>query len=252
MAGRLDWYKKDQLKLLDKHLCIFDLLQIKRKTYSHWVMYLGISTVENRTGMIVIHRNGNNEENVLTMTFGSKLSNKEKFGIGTVTVSFLVEVLEDDKCRINNNLDNKSDVNPMDIIEKRIFDSLIEQEDVVGAYNVTRNNCEHFVKWLRYGIRLSYQVEGAIVGATAVGGGVLGGLTSTVANLVITRGITALATSPAVLGAATGLGGAALLAGGCAAGAVAGVGVIAYRISKKIKEREQERRRERYMITESE
>ncbi|XP_059566320.1 uncharacterized protein LOC132241508 isoform X2 [Myotis daubentonii] len=76
-----------------------------------------------------------------------------------------------DKYRVNNKHDQKYSPLPPNEIVRRA-------EEKVGReilYNVTRDNCEHFVNELRYGVSRSDQVTEAVVAGSMMAGGMMAG-----------------------------------------------------------------------------
>lgn len=73
----------------------------------------------------------------------------------TVKKEKLLVVAGSDKWKVNNSLDEEFDPRAVDLILK-------DARQMVGAelpYNITRENCEHFVTNLRYGKPESRQVN---------------------------------------------------------------------------------------------
>lgn len=129
-----------------------DLIEVFRGTYKHWALYIGSG--------FVVH----------FVTHGLASSGSPvpiPADKGTVLKQKLLDVVGNDKWRINNSLDKKYKVRQVDVIVK-------EACLLVGAilpYSLTQSNCEHFVNELRYGKAESRQVNQ--MRDTAVAGGTM-------------------------------------------------------------------------------
>ncbi|XP_061585730.1 phospholipase A and acyltransferase 5-like [Cololabis saira] len=100
-----------------------DLIEIFRPGYQHWAVYVG--------GGNIVH-----------------LRVAESWaGTGVVLKEKLQDVVEEDKWRVNNLLDNKYKHRPADDIVKEAC-SLVDAE---LKYNLLKYNSEHFATQLRYG-----------------------------------------------------------------------------------------------------
>ncbi|XP_007943184.1 phospholipase A and acyltransferase 2 [Orycteropus afer afer] len=136
-----------------------DLIEIFRFGYEHWAIYVGDG--------YVIHLAPPSEfAGAGAASILSALTDK-----AVVKKELLSVVAGRDKYRINNKHDDKYPPQPSNKIVKRA-------EELVGrevSYNLTSENCEHFVNELRYGISRSDQVTDAVtIGAGGVGLAALG------------------------------------------------------------------------------
>ncbi|CAJ0602569.1 unnamed protein product, partial [Cylicocyclus nassatus] len=160
-AGQLvsEWMLPEKVvKLLQRG----DLLEFRRvapirgaprNIYDHWAVYIG--QFENEP--LVIHLSGNGEDFATSSGIGSGgllslsgSSNILKSGKAEVRCDPLFDVAGQSLVRINNGLDANHRPFPPTIVVDRALLQL-------GArnYNLFLNNCEHFVNWCRYGIRIS-------------------------------------------------------------------------------------------------
>nr|XP_057941963.1 phospholipase A and acyltransferase 4-like [Doryrhamphus excisus]XP_057941964.1 phospholipase A and acyltransferase 4-like [Doryrhamphus excisus] len=118
-----------------------DMIEISRNTYQHWALYVGNGCV--------VH-----------LTRPGKFADLNANGyfckdMAVVRMDTLHEVLDGDKYRVNNVMDNSYKPRP-------IYDILREALEQVGKvlhYYVLSANCEHFVTKLRYGSAVSRQVQ---------------------------------------------------------------------------------------------
>ncbi|XP_028272526.1 HRAS-like suppressor 3 [Parambassis ranga] len=135
-----------------------DLIEFKRGIYQHWAVYVGDGFIVH----LVPPCAGAGSGSVMAVVVDRAMVKKEK----------LTDVVGNDKCRINNSLDQECNPRPAQVIVK-------EACGLVGnelPYSITGQNCEHFVNELRYGKAESRQVHKATtVGIlTAVGALLLG------------------------------------------------------------------------------
>ncbi|KAM9378425.1 phospholipase A and acyltransferase 1 [Phaethornis superciliosus] len=127
-----------------------DLIEIFRKHYQHWALYLGDGYVINVTPV---------DEGPSDALSSAKavMSGKAR-----VRMQLLKEVVGNNTYHINNKYDAKYTPLPVKDIIRRAK-RFIDQE---VSYDVLGNNCEHFVTMLRYGEGVSEQVDNTI---TALG-----------------------------------------------------------------------------------
>ncbi|XP_075403659.1 phospholipase A and acyltransferase 3-like [Tenrec ecaudatus] len=122
-----------------------DLVEIFRPAYRHWAIYVGDG--------YVIHLVPPSEfAGAGAASIMSALADK-----AIVKKELLYDVVGRDRYRVNNKHDDKYPPLPPSKIIQRA-------EERVGQevlYNLTSNNCEHFVNELRYGIARSDQVRDA-------------------------------------------------------------------------------------------
>lgn len=142
-----------------------DLIEIDRRVYQHWALYMGDGYVINVTPV---------DEGApsLSVSTTSIFTRKAK-----VKKQLLKEVVGNHKWRVNNKYDRSRTPRPVKEII-RMAEQWIDRE---VPYDVLGSNCEHFVTELRYGEGVSEQVKKAVLyTATAVGGIILAGLAATV------------------------------------------------------------------------
>ncbi|CAD6195098.1 unnamed protein product [Caenorhabditis auriculariae] len=130
----------------------------KRRIYTHWGLFYGfVDDVP-----LIVHmsnEDGDFEGSVLdSSNFASvadSMTSVRKIAQGSraeVRFDPLSRVAGGDLLRVNNSLDSDHRPFPTIIILDRATQKLGEK-----GYNVMSNNCEHFVKWARYGIKYSEQ-----------------------------------------------------------------------------------------------
>ncbi|XP_068880042.1 phospholipase A and acyltransferase 1-like [Aphelocoma coerulescens] len=145
-----------------------DLIEIDRKVYQHWALYVGDGYVINVTPV---------DEGApsLFVSTTSIFTRKAK-----VKKQLLKEVVGDDKWRVNNKYDRSRTPLPVE----EIIQHAEEWIDREVPYDLVGSNCEHFVTMLRYGKGVSDQVRKAVIGTTAaaVGGILLAGVGIAVAK----------------------------------------------------------------------
>ncbi|NWS88755.1 HRSL1 enzyme, partial [Toxostoma redivivum] len=112
-----------------------DLIEIDRRVYQHWALYMGDG--------YVIH-----------LTSVDKRDLSEFTNFAKVKKQLLKEVVEDDEWRVNNKYDQYR--NPFSVEE--IIQRAKQWIDTEVPYDVISKNCEHFVTMLRYGEAFSDQV----------------------------------------------------------------------------------------------
>ncbi|XP_016113597.1 retinoic acid receptor responder protein 3-like [Sinocyclocheilus grahami] len=130
-----------------------DLIEISRKGYQHWAIYVGDGYVLH---LVKISEHGDS---------GTSCAKPGKDGRATVKKEKLEDVANNDEYRINNRLDNQYEPRP-------IKDILQDAENLVGRefpYNVLSSNCEHFATLVRYGNPLSQQVQDLAASAVVFG-----------------------------------------------------------------------------------
>ncbi|NXC92057.1 HRSL1 enzyme, partial [Cercotrichas coryphoeus] len=122
-----------------------DLIEIDRRAYQHWALYVGDGYVINVTPV---------DEGApsLLVSTTSVFTRKAK-----VKKQLLKEVVGDHKWRVNNKYDRSRTPRPVEEIIQRA-EQWIDKE---VPYDVLGSNCEHFVTELRYGEGVSEQVSGA-------------------------------------------------------------------------------------------
>lgn len=132
-----------------------DLVEIRRNSYNHWVIYIGyLEDIH-----CVAHISTDAVESVTKKELRTKLM---KTCAATVRSDPLLTVTGADLCRVNNSLDAQRRPFPPTIIVERALQKL-----GTGGYHIVRNNCEHFAKWCRYNLRESNQ---SLIGqASAIG-----------------------------------------------------------------------------------
>ncbi|XP_060939035.1 uncharacterized protein LOC133015783 [Limanda limanda] len=117
-----------------------DLIEIFRKDYKHWAVYIG--------GQMVVHFVTN-----VVQSSGSSASLSSS--IGKVKREKLTDVVGNDRYQVNNLLDDKYEDRKLSIIVK-------EACKMVGRelqYNLATYNSEHFATEMRYGKALSLQIN---------------------------------------------------------------------------------------------
>uniref|UniRef100_UPI00398F7D66 phospholipase A and acyltransferase 3-like n=1 Tax=Pristiophorus japonicus TaxID=55135 RepID=UPI00398F7D66 len=137
-----------------------DLIEIFRSGFQHWAIYVGDGEV------IHLTEGGGSAE--LSLRFSSATL------IAVVKREPLSKVAGNDDYRINNSSDEKWDPLPVD----QIIGAAKKWVGKTVKYKVTTANCEHFVNGLRYGKKVSFQVEKmleAVVAGSAAGGGAITG-----------------------------------------------------------------------------
>ncbi|KAJ7989994.1 hypothetical protein DPEC_G00310250 [Dallia pectoralis] len=140
-----------------------DMIEIFRPGYKHWALYIG-------------------DDRVIHLAPTSEVPNAGYYSLGSVTcdrtkvkIEKIWDVAGTDEWRVNNHLDDKYKVRPIQEI-------LRDAKGYVGTilpYCLFSQNCEHFVTELRYGKAESRQVQQA-VGFGAVGLGVFAGVVAAV------------------------------------------------------------------------
>ncbi|NWR05017.1 HRSL1 enzyme, partial [Paradoxornis webbianus] len=119
-----------------------DLIEIDRKVYQHWALYMGDGYVINVTPV----DEGAPSLSVSTTSISATRAKVKK--------QLLKEVVGNHKWRVNNKYDRSLTPLP---VEKIIW-SVEHWIDKEVPYDVLGSNCEHFVTELRYGEGVSDQV----------------------------------------------------------------------------------------------
>ncbi|XP_061586304.1 phospholipase A and acyltransferase 3-like [Cololabis saira] len=122
-----------------------DLIQIFRRLYQHWAVYVG--------GGDVVH----------FKPAGRDGGDIACHGKGQVLKENWEDVVENDKWRVKNRLDKKYRPRPANEIVEDACSMLDEEPE----YNLVKYNCEHFANEMRYGKPKSRQVKAATAGITA-------------------------------------------------------------------------------------
>ncbi|KAK6062265.1 NC domain protein, partial [Cooperia oncophora] len=121
--------------------------------FQHWAVYIG----RHEDLPLVVHLSGGARD--FDKIGGSKLDSFSNGPAGLVKAvtaqvrcDSLMAVAGEDMVRINNAHDIDHQPFPPRIVVERATLQLGS-----GNYNIFLNNCEHFVKWCRYGNRISGQ-----------------------------------------------------------------------------------------------
>ncbi|XP_041939511.1 phospholipase A and acyltransferase 3-like [Alosa sapidissima] len=146
-----------------------DLIEIDRKTYRHWALFIGDG--------YVIHLTNDDDSSTSVAAIGASSAS----AVAIVKKQKLKDVAAGHVWRVNNSLDKKWKAKPSDAILKNA-------EQRVGEkirYRLIKYNCEHFVTELRYGQPKSRQAQTAeLVAAGGSGVVLVGVLGAIVAALV--------------------------------------------------------------------
>ncbi|XP_066216211.1 phospholipase A and acyltransferase 4-like isoform X1 [Saccopteryx leptura] len=129
-----------------------DLIEIFRKGYSHWAIYVD-------DGYVVHLAPPGQKPGAGSSSLFSVLSHT-----GVVKRELLTDVLEGCEYRVNNYLDGKYKPRSLN----RIISSAKAMIGKEIKYSLTSGNCEHFVTDLRYHKPHSLQVENFMMGAGSV------------------------------------------------------------------------------------
>ncbi|XP_078687294.1 phospholipase A and acyltransferase 1-like [Branchiostoma floridae x Branchiostoma belcheri] len=143
-----------------------DLIEIDRRTYYHWCVYIGQGDVVHLTG--VESDNGKPGD---SKPSPSSASSASVFGeTALVRRQHLRDVAGNDRCRVNNKWDGKHEpLEPDEVVAMAV--SCVGME---MSYDVVGRNCEHFVTASRYGRSGGFSDQAN--NAVAAVGGVTGGL----------------------------------------------------------------------------
>ncbi|XP_060938177.1 phospholipase A and acyltransferase 4-like [Limanda limanda] len=115
-----------------------DLIEIFRKAFQHWAIYIG----KNEVVHFVL-------DGGLSTGLSASLSST-----GKVLREKLTDVVGNDRYKVNNHLDKRRKARDPSIIVK-------EACAMVGhelKYSIATFNCEHFATKMRYGVGVSQQV----------------------------------------------------------------------------------------------
>jgi len=123
-----------------------DLIEIKRGTYSHWVLYSGNG--------FVIHVTGDTPNSPEVSKFISNSCVTEK---AYKKEEKLQKVAGENRCRINNLYDVRKFQNLKKRTVKDILKSAHQNLDEKCHYSVSNANCEHYVTQWKYGCAFSTQ-----------------------------------------------------------------------------------------------
>uniref|UniRef100_A0A0N4ZRQ8 LRAT domain-containing protein n=1 Tax=Parastrongyloides trichosuri TaxID=131310 RepID=A0A0N4ZRQ8_PARTI len=143
---------------LIEHLQIGDLIEFKRATkkgikiYSHWGIYIGSKNDVHGVAHLAAGPDSDKEEKIFMNKFNSGCFVPSHKAL--VRIDDLLDISQNDKCRINNSLDCTMKPLPQVIIYERVKLRLGD-----SGYNLFNNNCEHFVKWVRYNTSSSNQAN---------------------------------------------------------------------------------------------
>uniref|UniRef100_A0A915PJG8 LRAT domain-containing protein n=1 Tax=Setaria digitata TaxID=48799 RepID=A0A915PJG8_9BILA len=159
-----DWMQADRLC---SHLEIGDLIEFrrvvgstKRRIYTHWGVFIGFHDKK----AYVAHTGtdfGDFGDELISgsaeslTTIRTKVSHSNQIQIRR---DELTAVARGDSCRVNNSLDKeKSPFPPIIVVDRALL--------MLGKtnYNLLLNNCEHFAKYCRYGLKESNQATVAKV-----------------------------------------------------------------------------------------
>uniref|UniRef100_A0A8C3Y8F6 LRAT domain-containing protein n=1 Tax=Catharus ustulatus TaxID=91951 RepID=A0A8C3Y8F6_CATUS len=143
-----------------------DLIEIDRRVYQHWALYLGDGYVINVTPV----DEGSPSLSVSTTSIFTRKAKVKK--------QLLKEVVGNHKWHVNNKYDRSRTPRPV----KEIIRRAEEWIDREVPYDVLGSNCEHFVTELRYGEGVSEQVTKVVIGTMATVGVILAGLAAAVVN----------------------------------------------------------------------
>ncbi|KAM3725893.1 Phospholipase A and acyltransferase [Dirofilaria immitis] len=150
-----------QAERLCSYLEIGDLIEfrrvvgnIKRRIYTHWGVFIGFHDKK----AYIAHTGtdfGDFDDNLISSsveslaTIGKKVSRSDQIQIRR---DELITVANGDSCRVNNSLDKGKRPFPPVIVVDRALRMLGKTN-----YNLLLNNCEHFAKYCRYGLKESNQ-----------------------------------------------------------------------------------------------
>lgn len=150
------WYSANELDDFLSQLCRGDRLEFDRGAYRHWAICVTVGIDAH-----VVHRTGDGSG----LLRASVVSSTRTRDVGMISLDSLLTVLSTHRVRINNFRDRRNPPKPEYAIVMRAV-TAIDNEEEHGLYNLVSNNCEHFVNWCRYGIRMSHQ---AVLGTLGVG-----------------------------------------------------------------------------------
>ncbi|TSK28109.1 HRAS-like suppressor 3 [Bagarius yarrelli] len=130
-----------------------DLIEIFRRTYRHWGIYVGDGFIIHLAPPCEHAHAGANS--MMSVLYDKAVVKKEQ----------LWDVAGNDQYSVNNLLDEKYEPHPVNVILQEAH-ALLEME---LPYCVLQRNCEHFVTELRYGKPESRQVRKAMEVAAGAG-----------------------------------------------------------------------------------
>ncbi|MCP9265830.1 Sorbin and SH3 domain-containing protein 1 [Dirofilaria immitis] len=147
-----DWMQAERLC---SYLEIGDLIEfrrvvgnIKRRIYTHWGVFIGFHDKK----AYIAHTGtdfGDFDDNLISSSVESMATIGKKCHIRR---DELITVANGDSCRVNNSLDKGKRPFPPVIVVDRALRMLGKTN-----YNLLLNNCEHFAKYCRYGLKESNQ-----------------------------------------------------------------------------------------------
>uniref|UniRef100_A0A8R1XVH8 LRAT domain-containing protein n=1 Tax=Onchocerca volvulus TaxID=6282 RepID=A0A8R1XVH8_ONCVO len=157
-----DWMQAEKLC---SHLEIGDLIEfrrvvgsIKRRIYTHWGVFIGFHDKK----AYVAHTGtdfGDFGNNLISGSVESLAAIRTKMSCSNqiqIRRDELITIANGDSCRINNSLDKGKRPFPPVIVVDRALRMLGKTN-----YNLLLNNCEHFAKYCRYGLKESNQATAA-------------------------------------------------------------------------------------------
>uniref|UniRef100_A0A8C5R6H4 LRAT domain-containing protein n=1 Tax=Leptobrachium leishanense TaxID=445787 RepID=A0A8C5R6H4_9ANUR len=130
-----------------KHPKPGDLIEFQRVGYQHWAIYMGDGDVVHLTDQ-------DGKSSISSVMNSSAVVRKDP----------LEKVAEKDNYRVNNKYDEKRKPLPTE----KVLRAALEKVGKRMKYNITTENCEHFVTQLRNGRSFSDQVKNVMTHVTAV------------------------------------------------------------------------------------
>ncbi|VDN89854.1 unnamed protein product [Brugia pahangi] len=150
-----------QAEGLHSYLEIGDLIEfqravgnIKRRIYTHWGVFIGFHDKK----AYIAHTGtdfGDFGDNLIISSVESLATIRTKMSCSSqiqIRRDELITVANGDSCRINNSLDKEKKPFPPAVVVDRALLMLGKTN-----YNLLLNNCEHFAKYCRYGLKESKQ-----------------------------------------------------------------------------------------------
>ncbi|VDL80059.1 unnamed protein product [Nippostrongylus brasiliensis] len=151
-AGQLvsEWYSAEDIT---PYVQLGDLLEFRR----HWAVFIG----RHEDVPLVVHLSGDDGDFDKFSRSDGKLDSLSSASLSKgiraqVRCDPIDAVAGGDLVRVNNEHDIDHQPFPPRIVVERATMKLGE-----GNYNIVSNNCEHFVKWCRYGNSISRQAIAA-------------------------------------------------------------------------------------------